>query len=331
MFFHFFLFIHISSVISFAYNRLIELNLTKLLIHALIPFFLIGMFDHANGFVDERSVDSSISRKRKRPTNEDCSTSISSLREEPNSNGYDSTYDTHISEEKYHSMLDEHAQRYHRMRQIDTTPSLLSSRTMVPVSKHNYSRALKSGNGSFTSAKGERVTNDPGNSLEYCDLASENGAGSRFTSSTESPYLDMGDGITYNIPPIYEKLADSLHLPSLSNIRVDENYLNGKLDMQSLATMIAQDRKYHFKNDTGMGDPVPQYKSLQARLKASPSYNSLQKFSLQVTTDSLAIPEGAAGKIRRLILSESGTLQVHHVRIMEKGDTYEVSIFLSSL
>ncbi|KAI5012415.1 hypothetical protein ZWY2020_024549 [Hordeum vulgare] len=34
--------------------------------------------------------------------------------------------------------------------------------------------------------------------------------------------------------------------------------------------------------------------------------------------------KGSAGRIRRSIISESGSLQVHYVKVLEKGDTYEI-------
>lgn len=148
---------------------------------------------------------------------------------------------------------------------------------------------------------------------------------------SEPGYLDIGDSISYGIPPPYEKLAVSLNLPSMSDIRVEEFYLKGTLDLRSLAEMMAADRRFGPRSRSGMGDPKPQFESLQARLSLQSANDSGQKFSLRVTDAALeasSIPEGAAGSIRRSILSEGGVLQVYYVKVLEKGDTYEVSISL---
>lgn len=107
---------------------------------------------------------------------------------------------------------------------------------------------------------------------------------------------------------------------------MEEVYLKGTLDLQSLAEMMASDKRLGPKNRAGMGEPQPQYESLQDRLKASSTSNSAQKFSLKVSDIGLnsSIPEGAAGNIKRSILSEGGVLQVYYVKVLEKGDTYEV-------
>lgn len=142
----------------------------------------------------------------------------------------------------------------------------------------------------------------------------------------EPPYLDIGDGITYKIPPAYDKLATSLNLPSFSDIRVDEIYLEGTLDLGSLAAMMDTNKQFALKSRSGMGEPHTQYESLHSRLKALSASNSAQKFSLKVSENGLysSIPEGAAGNIKRSILSEGGVLQVYYVKVLEKGDTYEV-------
>ena len=142
----------------------------------------------------------------------------------------------------------------------------------------------------------------------------------------EPPYLDIGDGVTYRIPPSYDKLAASLNLPSFSDMRVEEVYLKGTLDLGSLAAMIANDKRFGPRSQAGMGEPQSQYESLQARLKALTASSSAEKFSLKISEEALnsTIPEGAAGNIRRSILSEGGVMQVYYVKVLEKGDTYEV-------
>lgn len=146
---------------------------------------------------------------------------------------------------------------------------------------------------------------------------------------SEPGYLDIGDSISYEIPLSYEKMAASLNLPSVSDIHVEEFYLKGTLDLRSLVEMMAADKRFGPRSRTGMGDPKPQYESLQARLKAQSANDSAQKFSLKVSDAALQaslIPEGAAGSIRRSILSEGGVLQVYYVKVLEKGETYEVRI-----
>lgn len=143
----------------------------------------------------------------------------------------------------------------------------------------------------------------------------------------EPAYLDIGEGITFRIPLSYDKLAPSLNLPSFSDIQVEEFYLKGTLDLGSLAAMMANDKRFGPRSRVGMGEPRPQYESLQARLKALVASNSLQKFSLKVSdTGNSSIPEGAAGSIQRSILSEGGILQVYYVKVLEKGETYEVFV-----
>ena len=146
----------------------------------------------------------------------------------------------------------------------------------------------------------------------------------------EPAVLDIGNGISYEIPPIYDKLAPMLNLPNFLDIHVDQSYLKSTFDLGSLAAMRAADKRFGTRNQAGMGEPLSQYESLQARIKAMPASNSPHKFSLKVSDVglNLSIPEGAAGTIKRSILSEGGVLQVYYVKVLEKGDTYEVCISL---
>lgn len=140
--------------------------------------------------------------------------------------------------------------------------------------------------------------------------------------------MDIGDGVIYKIPPSYDKLVASLNLPSFSDIHVEEFYLKGALDLRSLAELMASDKRSGVRSRNGMGEPRPQYESLQARMKALSPSNSTPSFSLKVSEAAMnsAIPEGSAGSTARTILSEGGVLQVHYVKVLEKGDTYEVWI-----
>ncbi|KAK6945256.1 DBINO domain, partial [Dillenia turbinata] len=104
----------------------------------------------------------------------------------------------------------------------------------------------------------------------------------------DSTYLDIGEGFSYRIPPPYEKLAQQLYLPTFSDIR-------GLLSEGEIETLSTS--------------------------------NSVQKFILKVSDaglNSSSIPEGAAGGIQTSILSKEGQLQIYYVKVLEKGDTYEI-------
>ncbi|CAN4089861.1 unnamed protein product [Withania somnifera] len=243
----------------------------------------------------------------------------------------DRAYSTYISEEKYRTMLGEHIQKYKR-RLGNSSASPAATRNGVPM--------MRSGGGS----RDQKSTNDHRGGMLRLGSASDffsnstQGFGYHFQSDFAGPYggnrsiyepafLDLGEDITYKIPPPYEKLATSLNLPTLSDIQVNEIYLQGTLDLETLAAMMASDKKLGPRRQGGMGDPKPQFESLQARLRAQPANSAGQKFSLLVSEAALeasSIPEGAAGGIRRSILSEGGVLQVYYVKVLEKGDTYEI-------
>lgn len=227
---------------------------------------------------------------------------------------------THISEEWYRAMLGEHVQKYKR-RFKDSSSNPASTRLGIPVSKSSVGSKIRKIE--TTPEWLDEISHQkPGNYYE-ADFAPEYG-----TERTlyESSYLDIGEGFSYRIPPTYDKLAASLNLPTFSDIQVDELYLKGTLDLGSLAEMMAADKRFGPRSRGGMGETQPKYESLQARLKAFSPSNSVQKFSLKVTEAGLnsSIPEGAAGSIQRSILSEGGMLQVHYVKVLEKGDTYEI-------
>lgn len=290
------------------------------------------MVDHSNGNLSGRSYDSGLTKKRKKQTYVDAEggPSFSGRRDADSNDGYDEEdYGTHISEERYRSMLGEHIQKYRRVRFKET----LSRGAPSPVGVSGPKRSVGS--------KGRKLGNEeralqavdvsPGyvnDSANYYegDHGQEYG-GDMVASNVDYALLDVGEGITYRIPPTYDKLATSLKLPSFKDIQVDEYYLKGTLDMGSMAMMMASYSRFGSRNRSGMGEPQPQYESLQARLKALSACNSVQKFNLQVCDiglDSSSIPEGAAGGIRRNIMSEGGMLQVYYVKVLEKGDTYEI-------
>ncbi|XP_042514394.1 chromatin-remodeling ATPase INO80-like isoform X2 [Macadamia integrifolia] len=291
------------------------------------------MVDSENGVLLGRS--SGLGRKKKRQYFDTEAGSNSSARRDAESNDEDedSGYRNHITEEHYRSMLGEHIQKYRRVRFKETSSNLASARIKMPLPKRNLiSKGRKSGNedrvlhGMETpSAYLREISPLKHGSYYDGDFAAEYG-NDRITPSLDSGYLDIGEGITYRIPPTYDKLAASLNLPSFLDIQVDEYYLKSTLDLGSLAAMMASDRTFGHQNRGGMGEPQPQYESLQTRLKALSANNSVQKFDLQVSDTGLnsSIPEGAAGGIQRSIMSEGGTLQVYYVKVLEKGDTYEI-------
>jgi len=239
----------------------------------------------------------------------------------------DEDYDARISEEHYRSMLGEHVQKHRKVRFNDSSAGMVSSRMAMPGARRNHNSKVGKLNHEPL-VKEEAMFREMDNSPEYfeADFESDYGGGSRYASPLDSSYLDIGEGITYRIPPSYDKLVTSMKLPSFSDIRIDEFFLKGTLDLRSLAAFVASDRRFEVRNRGGLPEPQPQYESLQARLKAFSASNSNQKFTLQVCDIGLdSIPEGAAGRIQRSIMSESGTLQVYYVKVLEKGDTYEVS------
>ncbi|KAK1578959.1 hypothetical protein Q3G72_034530 [Acer saccharum] len=243
--------------------------------------------------------------------------------DEEDEDGY---YGTHMTEERYRSMLGEHIQKYKR-RFKDTPAAPIPPRMGIPAPKSNLG-----------GSKNRKLGSEQRGGLYEMETTSEwlndispqrpmNNQEAEFTPKImyEPAYLDIGEGITYRIPPTYDKLAPSLNLPSFSDIQVEEFYLKGTLDLGSLAAMMANDKRFGPRNRVGMGEPRPQYESLQARLKALTASNSAQKFSLKVSDIGISsIPEGAAGNIQRSILSEGGVLQVYYVKVLEKGDTYEI-------
>ncbi|KAD6119634.1 hypothetical protein E3N88_10905 [Mikania micrantha] len=235
----------------------------------------------------------------------------------------DGGYRTYVSEARYRAMLGEHVNKYKKKH----TNS--SNNLSTPASTHNGVPEMKSSLGSKDHKRGHKIET-ASNFLTPKQRNYEVDISSHFNmnrSFLEPMYLDIVDGVSYRIPPMYEMLATTLNLPKLSEIQVDEFYLRGTLDLGSLASMMLNDKKFGPRNRVGLGEPKAQYESLQARLKAESLNNSPQKFSLKVSDialESYAIPEGAAGGIRRSIMSDGGTLQVHYVKVLEKGDTYEI-------
>ncbi|XP_027188529.1 chromatin-remodeling ATPase INO80-like isoform X2 [Cicer arietinum] len=226
-------------------------------------------------------------------------------------------------EERYRSMLGDHIKKYKR-RFKGTLISPGSNQVADSFMKSNNGlKVHKLGNerrrGSHASETTSKWINDsnaqkPGNFLDTDRVMYEPAS------------VDIAAGITYKIPPVYDKLAAMVNLPSFSDIHIEDFYLKGTLDLGSLAEMTESDKRFRNRKRADMGETVSQYESLQARLKDTPASNSNHKFSLKISDADLnsSIPEGAAGSIKRSILSEGGILQVYHVKVLEKGDTYEI-------
>lgn len=227
-----------------------------------------------------------------------------------------------ITEEHYRTMLSEHVQKYRRSKFKEGVFGSDPPRTDFPQiikQKNGNARVMKYRNDSKDVAALGVVEASP----DYIGMGAYGGF-NKIVASFDSSYLDMGDNVSYLIPEGYDKLASSLNLPVFSDIRVEEHFLNGMLDLRTLSAMLGTDRKFEAISRRGLAEPQPQHESLQERVK-------MQKFALQVTEDPFAIPEGSAGRIRRSIISDSGSLQVHYVKVLEKGDTYEVGFICSNI
>lgn len=284
------------------------------------------MLDHSNGAVIDRPSD--LTRRRNKAVFQSKGGVKSFIRKQFEENDADGDdYGTGISDEHYRSMLSEHVQKFRKVKPKDSSsPSASARATTVIVPKRKP--GLKGGkysNEHLVSVKEETTFHEMNVSPERyeANFESEYGGSNRFASSMDSSYLDIGEGIMYRIPPTYDKLLTLFKLPSYSEIRIDEEFLKGTMDLRSLAAMIASYRRHEGQNKGGLGEPQAQHDSLQARLK---SLSSNENFSLKVdvSLDPHSIPEGAAGRIRRLIMSESGSLQVYYVKVLERGDTYEI-------
>ncbi|GAB2210131.1 hypothetical protein Drorol1_Dr00015389 [Drosera rotundifolia] len=288
--------------------------------------------NHGNGVMCEQEL-SLVKTKRKPPTQADVGFKSSSKRrrnsDDDQENGY---YQTPIVEDRYRAMLGEHIQNYRR-RQKDTSTSPAAARTAMTVPKHNtrpspklrrlgnneHHRGIHEASDFVVRYSPQSMTNNSDS-----DYALKGGSGS-VRATHESACIDIGEGIAYQIPPNYDKLAALLHLPKFSDIQVEEVYLTGTLDLGSLAAMMTSKKRCELRSRVGMGEHLPQFESLQAKLKSLSSSNQPHNFTLKVTESALnTIPEDAAGKIKRSILSDGGQLQVFYVKVLEKGDTYEI-------
>jgi len=226
-------------------------------------------------------------------------------------------YSNKITEEHYRAMLSEHVQKYRRSKFKEGAFSSDPPRVATPQIKHKNGgkKTIKHASDFRDVAALDGI--EASHEYNGIECVKTHGGFNKLVASLDSTYLDMGDNIRYLVPEGYDKLASSLNLPVSSDIRVEEHFLKGMLDLRTLAAMLGTDQKFEASNRGGLSEPLPQFESLKERVK-------VQKFSLQVTEDPFAIPEGAAGRIRRSIISEAGNLQVHYVKVLEKGDTYEI-------
>ncbi|KAK7244510.1 hypothetical protein RIF29_39333 [Crotalaria pallida] len=274
--------------------------------------------NHSNGNVRGREVN--LSNKRRRSQNSD----------DEEKSGF---YGRLMTEERYRSMLGEHVLKYKR-RLKDTSSSPAQNQVAVPLPPLKSNAGLKARKSGSERRAGLHAAETL--SEWITDSNSQKVGNHRDTdfvqqytpdrTNYEPGSLDIGDGITYKIPPIYDKLAATLNLPTFMDIHVEDSYLKGTLDLGSLAEMMASGKRFGNRNRAGMGEAICQYESLQTRLKVMSASNPAHKFNLKVSDVGLGsgIPEGAAGSIKRSILSEGGVLQVYYVKVLEKGDTYEI-------
>ena len=95
-------------------------------------------------------------------------------------------------------------------------------------------------------------------SYNQLDIAAEH-----VRHASTSGLLEIAEGVTFKIPPVYDKLAPSLKMPNFTDVRIKESFLKGRLDLRSLSTMMAADKILKRRNCAGMGEPSTKYESLQ--------------------------------------------------------------------
>ncbi|XP_047315374.1 chromatin-remodeling ATPase INO80-like isoform X2 [Impatiens glandulifera] len=264
------------------------------------------MANHTNGSVSDKIRKSKKKRRTGHGSSEDDE---------------DGSYNVHITEEHYRSMLCDHIQKYKRKHNNFSSSSVSDQIGMSAV--RVSSRVRKFGNDQHRELPDIEPSSDFLNDISRRRFTTPNGIDRSFSNPS---YLDIDDDITYTIYPPFEEMAALSKMPSVNDMRIEEDYLKGTLDLGSLARLMANNMSYESSSHHGMSDPNRQFESLHARLQEQAVSNAGQKFQLKVIDigpDS-SIPEGAAGRIRRSILSEGGLLQVYYVKVLEKGDTYEI-------
>lgn len=294
-----------------------------------------------NGGRAERPSDlsSEMALKRKRYHVEPEAGYNSSARKDADSNDEDDDdfKDHHISEEHYRNMLGEHVLKYKKTNKLKAAAAAATRIGPSSAKRNSNGKSRKLSHGSQMVLKDERTphglevpalagphiddaVHNLGN-YNHLDIAAEYGP-----HASTSGLLEIAEGVTFRIPPVYDKLAPSLNLPNFTDVRIEESFLKGRLDLRSLSAMMAADKRLRRQNCAGIGEPSTKYESLQGRLKALSSCDSSQKFCLQVfdsDLDALPTQQESLG-IQRLIMSETGKLQVCYVKVLEKGDSYEI-------
>lgn len=294
-----------------------------------------------NGGRAERPSDlpSEMALKRKRYHVEPEAGYNSSARKDADSNDEDDDdFEKHISEEYYRTMLGEHAQKFKKANKLKAAAAAAARIGPSTAKRTSNGKSRKLSHGSQMVLKDERTPHgldvpalagphiddavqNLGN-YNHLDIAPEHGP-----HTTTSGLLEIAEGVTFEIPPVYDKLAPLLNLPNFTDVRIEESFLKGRLDLRSLSAMMAADKRIRRQNCAGMGEPSTKYETLQGRLKAlSSSCDSSQKFCLQVFDSDLeALPtQQESLGIQRLIMSETGKLQICYVKVLEKGDSYEI-------
>ncbi|XP_024521051.1 DNA helicase INO80 isoform X1 [Selaginella moellendorffii] len=186
-----------------------------------------------------------------------------------------------ISEEHYRGLLGEHLQKYRRTCLKEAIAARLTS-------------------------------NAVGRCLDTAGVVAVAGSSQADSSVLQDErLLDLGEGLKFLVPPFYEQLAQSIELPSMASIQVEESVLSGPVTSKSVAAIIASDRR--------LGkEPVP---LVVVKHKTG---TSRTKFPLRVLD---------AEKATRLIngyempVTKQGTekqLPVNDIKVLDRGDGYEV-------
>ncbi|KAG6552261.1 hypothetical protein Mapa_006111 [Marchantia paleacea] len=334
---------------------------------------------HANGGDAERPSDiqSEMTMKRKRVQVEADAGCNSARRDDSDSNDEDEDDSIYaISEEVYREMLSEHYQRYKRARLQEAVAARSSvaavRRTESAKQKAlgNYQTDPNGFDGSnhqtsdfvkqYSRKNRMKKTDQYGNTMK--DLYSGTTSGispggsemhtgltiERMTAEGGPLFnlLDIGGGVQFQIPPAYERLASSLHLPDLAELQISERILSGKISSTSLLPRMASDpRAKLWRLRAGMGESWDSLRHPGGMLRMFQEEGQ-RRFSLQVLDrasmhlSSSYIAEGSTGPslglealdgsqqgdpiTLRHISSDGGLMSHCEVKIIERGDGYEV-------
>lgn len=313
-----------------------------------------------NGIKAKRPVDvqSEMTLKRKRVQVEAEAGSNALKRDDADSNDeIEMNYGINFSEEHYRDMLGEHLKKYRRAQLKEA----IAARFHV-TAKKKPDTGLSARDGSGPNRKLHKL--DFGkqelhgafhmegkvfskNALDLCmSQPPDNGLQpARDFGTTDSQrlgvfdLLDIGDGIVLELPPLYDQLAPLLGLPDFAAMEMDERLLNGQLKPGALFAMVASDplaKRWKARFCRGGNEQSHQSSALHG------TTNGHKRFSLQVfepmplqggtgldgfveTPDSLFLPSQEGSLVTwRQILSDSGILRQCEVKVLERGDGYEV-------